>query len=311
MTTLPILEQPPLAETVSEIARAQITAMMQMFAQPMPDLTIDQMRSMAAAMTKPIADSRAERFRVTVEPGKMGGVPIQIVRPANGSQPGSLLINFHGGGFVVDSGSLTESIPIAGLSGITVATTLYRLAPENPYPAAVDDALAVYRCALEQRDENQIAIFGTSAGAVLTIQLLARLKAEGLPMPAAAGIFSGAGDLARTGDIEGYLPPLMGGRTAPEVLRPYAGTTDRRDPLLSPMFGDLSGLPPVLLMASTRDQLLSHTVMLDLALRRAGVETDLMIYEGMPHAFWAGIECPETEEALAAQAAFLARKLGR
>ncbi len=128
-------------------------------------------------------------------------------------------------------------------------------------------------------------------------------------MPAAAGFFSGTADLARAGDCEGYLPPLPGGRSTPEVLTAYAGVTDRRDPLLSPLFGNLSGLPPMLLMSSTRDQLLSHTVLLNLALRDAGVTTDLVIYEGMPHAFWAGVECPETEAALATQAAFLKRHL--
>jgi acetyl esterase/lipase len=99
----------------------------------------------------------------------------------------------------------------------------------------------------------------------------------------------------------------MGSRTSPQVLADYAADTDRRDPLLSPMEGDLSGLPPTLLMTSTRDQLLSHTILADLALRRAGVATDLRVYEGMMHAFWAWIECPETEAALADQARFFER----
>jgi acetyl esterase/lipase len=79
--------------------------------------------------------------------------------------------------------------------------------------------------------------------------------------------------------------------------------------LLSPIYGDLSGLPPMLLMTSTRDQLLSQTVLADLALRKAGIDVDLRVYEGMAHAFWAWIECPETEVALAAQADFFAKHL--
>jgi acetyl esterase/lipase len=306
---LPVLTQPPIAETVSEQARAQIAMMMQMVAEPMPELSIEQMRTLASALTQPVVDSRIARYGVTIKARSMGSVPIHWIEPAGGGRPDRLLINLHGGGFVVDSGSLNETVPIAALTGITIAAVLYRLAPEHPFPAAVDDALAVYRDALEFRAASDIAIFGTSAGAVLSIQLLARLKAEGLPLPAAAGIFSGAGDLSRAGDIEGYLPPLPGGRTSIEVLAPYVGSAEPRDQLLSPQFGDLSGLPPILLMTSTRDQLLSHTAMLDLALRKAGVETDLMVYEGMPHAFWAGIECPETEDALQAQADFLQRKL--
>ena len=136
------------------------------------------------------------------------------------------------------------------------------------------------------------------------MQLLARIKAEGLPMPAAAGCFSGGGDMTKVTDCEAYLPSIIGDRSAADTLSDYIGKTDRTDPLLSPVHGDLSGLPPVMLMTSTRDQLLSHTVMLDLALRRAGVEVDLRVYEGMLHAFWAWIECPETEVALAAQADF-------
>jgi acetyl esterase/lipase len=128
-------------------------------------------------------------------------------------------------------------------------------------------------------------------------------------MPAAAGFFSGSGDLARAGDCEGFLPSIMGARTVPEALADYCVGTDQRDPLLSPIYGDLSGLPPMMLMTSTRDQLLSQTVLADAALRRAGVEVDLRVYEGMLHAFLAWIECPETDMALAAQAAFFAKHL--
>jgi acetyl esterase/lipase len=139
--------------------------------------------------------------------------------------------------------------------------------------------------------------------------LLARIKAEGLPMPAAAGVFSGSADLALAGDCEAFLPSILGSRTAPDVVGDYSAGTERTDPMLSPIYGDMSGFPPVLLMASTRDQLLSQTVLADLALRRAGVATDLRVYDGMLHAFWAWIDCPETDDALAAQADFFARHL--
>ncbi len=305
----PIPPQPPLAETVSPQARAALAPFLAAATAPQPALELAQMREMSRAFLQPVAQARMIRHGVEVKAGSLGGVPVQFVRrqdrPAEPAGP--LLINFHGGGFELDSGSLTETIPIAGLTGLTVAAVLYRLAPEHPYPAAVDDALAVYRKALETRAANKIAIFGTSAGAVLTIELLARLKHERLPLPAAAGVFSGAADLALAGDIEGYLPPLVGGKSLPETVAGYVGQTDRRDPLLSPLYGDLTGLPPTLLMSSTRDILLSQTARLHLALRKAGCAAELMVYEGMPHAFWAYVECPETDDALAAQAAFLAR----
>jgi epsilon-lactone hydrolase len=312
--------QPPFALTVSAEARAAMTPLLT--ARPAPELTATLMRNpvtrkairaAAAFHLRPLNKSRAKRFGVEVAKSRIAGVPVKLVR-RQGSDAASesrLLINFHGGGFMVDSGSLTESIPIAGLTGIPVVSVMYRMAPEHPFPAAVDDALAVYRDALAQRSPGAIGVFGTSAGAILTLQLLARIKAEGLPMPAAAGFFSGSADLALAGDCEGFLPAIMDSRSAPDVLGDYTVGTERTHPLLSPIYGDLSGFPPVLLMTSTRDQLLSQTVLADLALRRAGVETDLRVYEGMLHAFWAWIECPETDDALSAQAAFLSRHLAR
>jgi epsilon-lactone hydrolase len=309
--------QPPFALTVSAEARAVMTPMLKQGSAPEMTMTLMRnaitrkgIRAAAANHLKPLNKGRAKRFGVDVEKGAVAGVPVKFVRRrgADASEK-RLLINFHGGGFMLDSGSLTESIPIAGLTGIPVVTVMYRMAPEHVFPAAVDDALAVYRDALSQRPPEAIGIYGTSAGAILTLQLLARIKAEGLPMPAAAGFFSGAGDLALAGDCEAYLPSLIGTRNAPDTLADYSAGTNRTDPLLSPIYGDLSGLPPMLLMTSTRDQLLSQTVLADLALRRAGVTVDLRVYEGMMHAFWAWIECPETEVALAAQADFFASHL--
>ena len=308
--------QPPFALTLSAAARAVMTPMLDPAAQPAltPEMLLDPatlafVRAGATAMLEPIERARTAQFGVEISDGEMGGVPVKIVTKTGATATDRLLINFHGGGFVVDSGSLTESIPIAGLTGIPVATAYYRLAPEHPFPAAVDDALAVYRDALTRHAPLAIGVFGTSAGAILTLQLLARLKAEGLPMPAAAGVFSGAGDLSVIGDCEAYLPSLSAGRPSTEILDSYCADTPRNDPLLSPLHGDLAGLPAMLLMASTRDQLLSHTLITDAALRRAGVAVDLRVYEGMMHAFWAWIDCPETDAALAAQADFLARHL--
>lgn len=309
--------QPPFAMTVSAEARAVMEPMLKGEGAPEVTATLLRnpitrvaVRAAAANHLKPLNKGRAKRFGVEVEKGKVAGVPVKHARrQGTDAADRRLLINFHGGGFMVDAGSLTESIPIAGLTGIAVTTVLYRMAPEHPYPAAVDDALAVYEDALAYRPASAIGIYGSSAGACLTLQLLARIKAEGLDMPAAAGFFSGAGDFTITGDCEAYLPPIMGTRSAAETMDEYCGGADRRDPLFSPTFGDLSGLPPMLLMTSTRDQLLSHTVLADLALRRAGVEVDLRVYEGMAHAFWAWIECPESEVALGAQAEFFAKHL--
>lgn len=309
--------QPPLALTVSAEARAAMSPLLDVTATNETTIkllrnpiTRRALRAATAFHLRPLGKKRAARFGVEVGKARVAGVPVKVVRRRDvAPDEKRLLINFHGGGFLVDSGSLTESVPIAGMTGMSVLSVIYRMAPEHPYPAAVDDALAVYRHALEGRSPEQIGVFGTSAGAILTLQLLARIKAEGLPMPAAAGFFSGSADLAQASDCEGFLPALFEGRASPDALAEYIGSARRTDPLLSPIYGDLTGLPPTLLMTSTRDQLLSQTVRADLALRRAGVATDLRVYEGMLHAFWAWIECPESDEALAAQADFFSRYL--
>ena len=114
-----------------------------------------------------------------------------------------VLLNLHGGGFNSDSGSYTESIPIASYTGIKVVAVLYRLAPEYPFPAAVDDSIAVYKELLKTYKPEHIVIYGTSAGAILTGEVAVKIKHLGLPMPAALGIFSGMGDFARAGRFAG------------------------------------------------------------------------------------------------------------
>lgn len=302
----PTFPQPPLAPTVSAEARAMLAPLLASLTEPRPELTVEQMRAFGNAMMAAVIQRRAPKQRSVVRPGALGGIPAQIVsRDGRLGDCGPLLINFHGGGFVVDSGSLAETIPIADLTGIPVAAVLYRLAPEHRFPAAVDDALAAYRAALQTRSPSEIAIFGTSAGAGLCTQLISRLRRDRLPLPAGVGFFSGSADTELPGDIEGYLPPLLPGQSVPQTLDPYLGPANRRDPLVSPIHDALEGWPPTLLMTSTRDILLSQTVRFHLALREAGNAAELLVYEGMPHAFWAFADCPETDAAFAAQAQFL------
>jgi acetyl esterase/lipase len=228
-----------------------------------------------------------------------------------------VLINLHGGGFISDSGSLIEGDPIANLAKIKVVSVYYRLAPENPFPAAVDDVVAVYKELLKTYPPRNIGIFGTSAGAILTGEVAVKLKELGLPLPAALGMFSTLADFSRTGDSQ-QLFALNGfsGNLAPQppngVLdSAYVGKTDPKNPVLSPLFADLHGFPPCLLVTGTRDLLLSNTSMLHLALLNAGVDSQLLVYEAMPHAFWYHFQVPETKEVLELMANFFDQKLGR
>ena len=263
----------------------------------------------------------AEAFRlfpVKIESVTTAGVPTDIITPLEtpASNRDLVLINLHGGGFNSDSGSLIEGDPIANLAKIKVVSVYYRLAPENPFRAAVDDVVAVYKELLKTHKPHDIGIFGTSAGAILTGEVAVRLKQLNLPLPAALGLFSTLADYAHPADSQ-QLFTLNG---FPGVLKPqdpnraigdeYAGKTDRKDPVLSPIYADLKGMPPSLLVSSTRDLLLSDTALFHRALLRAGVDARLVVFEALPHAFWYHFELPETTEALNLMAKFFDEKLG-
>jgi len=242
-------------------------------------------------------------YPVKIEETAIAGVPVRIITPVSvpASKKDRVLINLHGGGFNSDSGSWTESIPVASLSGTKVVAVLYRLAPEHPFPAAMDDAVAVYRELLKTYKPENIGIFGTSAGAILTGEVGVKLRDLKLPLPRALGIFSGLGDLKSNTDsaslfalngLSGHLDPPR-----PRTKDDYAGHLPLDDPSLSIMYGDLHGLPPTLFITSERDMLLSGTTILQRAFLRAGDETQLVVFEALPHAFWNDPALPETHEA--------------
>jgi acetyl esterase/lipase len=253
---------------------------------------------------------------VSITDDTAGAVPVlrvspQSVPPANN---GKVLLALHGGGFDSDSGSISETIPMACYAQIPVVAALYRLAPEHPFPAAVDDVVAVYRELLKTHKPRQIAIYGTSAGAILTGEVAVRLKQLSLPEPAALGIFSGMGDFSEIDDsfalysltgLSGYVAPETGG----QKQSPYEGATNAKDPVLSPMYADLNGMPPALFVTSGRDLLLSGTINLHRAFLRAGDDARLVVFEGLPHAFWYDPELPESIEANQLMAKFLASQL--
>jgi monoterpene epsilon-lactone hydrolase len=264
----------------------------------------------------------AEKAFHAIYPGKVtmasiAGVPVRIAVPPSipAGHRDYVLLNVHGGGFIVDSGSLTESIPMAGLTRTRVVSVLYPLAPEHPFPAALDAAVAVYQGLLKTVKPDHIVIYGTSAGAILTAEIAVELKKRHLPEPAALGVFSGLGDFSRRGDsmalfglngLAGYVEqPTPGQPMSPEYVR----NTDPRNPVLSPVFADLRGLPPTLFITSTRDMLLSGTTILERAFRHAGVDTRLIVFEALPHTFWNDPGLSESGEAHHDMAEFFIRHL--
>jgi epsilon-lactone hydrolase len=257
-------------------------------------------------------------FPVNIQERIIAGVRCDVITPTTITKDkrDRVLINVHGGGFVTDSGSLVEGIPIANLTGTTVVSVYYRLAPEHPFPAAVEDTVAVYKELLKKYKPAHMGLFGTSAGAILTGETAAELKREGLPLPGALGVFSGTGDMSQAGDSEAlYTIFGFGGAIEPPGKRhepgPYVGTTNPKDPVLSPVYSDLHGMPPTLFVTSTRDLLLSGTTTLHRAFLRAGVDARIVVFEALPHAFWYDYHLPETTEALHIMADFFNARLGR
>ena len=257
-------------------------------------------------------------YPVRVEDAVIGGVAVRVVTPPEipADKKDRVLVNLHGGGFVTDSGSMLESIPIASLTRTKVVSVLYRLAPANRFPAAVDDTIAVYRELLKTYKPQRMVLYGTSAGAILSAQAAVRMRREGLPLPSAIGFFTGFADFANPGDslaffgvpgLEGARPPDRSG--GPDAQ--YLGDHDPTDPLVSPIYADLAGWPPTLCVSGTRDLLLSGTVNFHRALLRKGVDARLVVFDAMPHAHWYTVGIPEATEALEVMARFCDEQLGR
>ena len=304
----------PVPETISPAAQKFLARVVA----DAPDTqSLEQRRAQTDAWQKRAGAESLDLYPVKIAEGKIAGVPVRVVTPETGeAESGRVLINVHGGGFQVDSGSLTESIPIANLTRIKVISVLYRLAPEHPFPAAVDDTVAVYKELVKSYAPGKIGIYGTSAGAILTAEVAVRLREWNLPLPGALGVFSGMGDYSRRGDSEeiyaldgfsGHLDvPGAGARRDP-----YVGATDPRDPLLSPVFADVHGFPPTLFITSTRDLLLSGTTILHRHFLGDGVDARLVVFEALPHAFWNNPGLPEAKEADRIMAGFFEKELGK
>ncbi len=256
-------------------------------------------------------------YPVNLAKDTIAGVPVRIVTPLTipADKQNRVLINIHGGGFSADWGSEIETIPIANLTQTKVVAVLYSLAPEHPFPAAVNETVAVYKELLKTYKPQNIGIYGTSAGAILTGEVAARIRQLGLPMPAALGIFSGGGDFSKFGDssfifgLWGLSGPLFHWTGKHDTE--YSGTTNLKDPALSPIYSDLKGLPPTLFITSERDMLLSNTVNLQRAFVHAGVNAQLIVFDSLPHAFWNEWEYPESQETYKLITNFFNQHLGK
>ncbi|WP_033291460.1 alpha/beta hydrolase [Amycolatopsis jejuensis] len=248
---------------------------------------------------------------VTADDTEVAGVRTYVVRgpgiPDSDQTP--IYLDLHGGGLFLCGGDLCRLLAsgMAMVNGMITWSPDYRMPPHHVYPAALDDCLAVYRALLEVRDPVDIFVGGGSAGGNLAAALLVRVKEEGLPMPAALVLQTPEVDLTESGDsflTNRDFDNVCG--TLREANELYAGGYDLADPRLSPLFADLRGFPPTLLQAGTRDLYLSNTVRMHRALRAAGVDAELHVFEAMPHGGFGG-GTPEDLELTAEVRRFLDR----
>jgi acetyl esterase/lipase len=240
---------------------------------------------------------------------------VEIVPPGAPTGEGSpVLLDIHGGALVGgggEAGRLMSSIS-AQRAGLRTWAVDYRMPPDHPYPTPLDDCLTAYGALLSRSPAERIVVAGASAGGNLAAAMLLRARDEELPMPAALVLLSPEVDLTESGDTfatnVGVDYVLLDGLGASIAL--YAGDHDLTDPLLSPLFGDLSGFPPTFLQSGTRDLFLSNTVRMHRALRDHGVDAELHVWEAMPHGGFFGA-APEDEQVGEELERFLSRTLSR
>ena len=244
---------------------------------------------------------RTSKIAATVDAIDVDGVPVFDITPADLSpnSVGRIHLDIHGGALIMGAGECCRVMGLLAVQrcGARTWTVDYRVPPDHPYPAALDDCLIVYRALLRDYRPEDIIVGGASAGGNLAAAMILRARDEGLPLPAAAVLISPEVDLTESGDTfqtnHGIDTVLTRSLLPQSEL--YAGGHVLAHPYLSPLFGDFTrGFPPTFLQAGTRDLFLSNTVRMHRALLAAGVPAELHVFEGMPHGGFGG--APEDAE---------------
>ena len=247
--------------------------------------------------------------------GQLGGVPVEwMAHPATGAR--GFVLYLHGGGYVTGSPRTHRGLTarLAKAARVCVAVPDYRLAPEHPHPAAVDDALAAYKGLLEQGiPSHKIIIAGDSAGGGLSLALALRIKAIPLPQPAGVVLLSPWADLTLAGNSM-HSPTqkewLLTKSFIANAARDYAGGQDLKQPTVSPLFADLAGLPPLFVQVGTDEVLLDDATRLAQVASQQGVQVTLQIWPRLWHVWQLhGGQMPEADSAIAAMAEFVHGRL--
>ncbi len=245
-----------------------------------------------AATTIPAIEQIRAQLGVEVSETSIAGVPVFAVTPpaVRPENAGRVLVNTHGGGYVFNPGRacLLEAVVIAARCGIRVLAVDYRMPPDHPFPAALDDAFAVWQAVVAGQPAGTVGLCGGSSGGGLALATVLRARQAGVALPGALAIQTPWADLAEVGDslhTNEWLDSILVSYSAvpQRAARLYAAGHDLGDPLISPLRADLTGFPPTMLITGTRDLFLSLTVLVHRKLRRAGVPADLHVVEGASH----------------------------
>jgi acetyl esterase/lipase len=269
---------------------------------PRPPVSYEQRRRNLERVSRP------PDAGVRCEPVDCDSVPAEwIIAP--GAADDRVVLYLHGGGFTI--GSIVTHRQLAGwLSATAKARILlidYRLAPEHPFPAALDDALTAYRWLLREHEASTTVLAGDSAGGGLVASCLLAIRDSDMPLPAASVLMSPWVDLALTGEslrTRAALDPLNHNGRHPlvsmtESVQAYLASMHPMSPLASPLYADLRGLPPLLIQVGTDEALFDDAMRFDAQARRAGVSVSLQIGDGMPHVYqFFAWHIPEAREAL-------------
>ena len=265
--------------------RATVDAILRQAAFPVDSTVEEQRRAFReTASAQPLPGD------VTLTAAELGGVPTAEIT-IDGIEPRHVVLYFHGGVYVI-----SDAVLAAGLASevgrrmqAKVISVDYRLAPEHPYPAAVDDALAAYGALLESGvAASDIAFAGESAGGGLAIATMVNARDHGLDLPAAAYVMSPYIDLTLAGtsmETKGAADPLLSRELLEPRVADYVQGQDAAFGLISPIFGDLSGLPPLIIQAGSNEVLLDDAVRLAQQAAAADVEVTLEVTPGVPHVF--------------------------
>ncbi|MBD7957752.1 alpha/beta hydrolase [Microbacterium sp. Sa4CUA7] len=308
---------PPIPTTISDEARVvlEAAAVTPVMANPAPadEAGWQQLGAFAAtadpgmvfALALATTGAVAQDVVVPIAARRRGEASYLVAEPAE-SAGNRALLAIHGGSFTFGGGEAARVSTglLAAAYGVRTWGMDYRELPDHPFPAGLEDCLTVYRALLEEFSPEKVVVLGQSGGANLAAALMLRARDEGVPLPAGLALLSPPVDLTCAGDSYQTNGFAVAGTGIENVFARYAGHADLRDPHISPLFGDLTGLPPTILTAGTRDFLLSDTVRMHRALLRQGVRAELHVWEGAPHGLFMG-RAPEDREQVAQVRGFL------